>query len=677
MKQVFLERPAVFRFKRFSRKSYAVFASFRELTIGVLTSCILLLADATNLPAQTPSKARPGIDTEHELDEVKVTASRIELPVSQTVKHLTVISREEISGAPIQSIQDLLNYVAGIDLVQRGGHGVQADISIRGGSFDQTAILLNGVNVSNPQTGHYSMDLPVNLDDIERIEILYGPSSFVYGASALSGGINIITRKSPRHKAYARIQAGEHSLAGAEGNLNLQSKEASHQLSAGYSQSDGYTANSDYNQLKLLWQTRLLIDHSTLDLQAGYNDKSYGANTFYSPRYPNQYDATESYLASVKWQTGSRLKFSPTLYWNRHNDRFELIRGDESKVKFNHHQTDVYGSNLNFQYSSGWGTTAFGSEVRNEGIRSSVLGNPLATPQGKYTKSFNRTQISYMLEHTLTLDRLSMTAGLMLNHNTQIAGEYKFYPTAGLAFTPSSHWKLYASWSKATRMPTFTDLFYDSPTHTGNPNLKPEESQSFNLGVDYRHEAFSAYLSGHVSRGKNMIDWVKEDVKWKAYNHSSLDKMGIEAGAKIVIGRWITFLSPLTSLQAGYARLHQSGDRIAEDQSSHYALNYLRDKLTAQLFLPLYKDRLTSHWNFRWQHRMGAYDDYGQGDKAIRTPFPAFSTLDLRLEYKITQALVANIDINNLYDTHYFDLGSIPQAGFWLMGSIRYTFETK
>ncbi len=86
-----------------------------------------------------------------ELDEVVVTASKVNLPLSLAAKQVTIISRQEIERAPVRSIEDLLNYVAGVDILQRGPHGVQADISLRGGSFDQTAILLNGVNLTNPK----------------------------------------------------------------------------------------------------------------------------------------------------------------------------------------------------------------------------------------------------------------------------------------------------------------------------------------------------------------------------------------------------------------------------------------------------------------------------------------------------------------------------------------------
>jgi len=197
MKRKSLFRKEAFRFKRFARKSYSVYNSLHKVVnIGVVTSCVLTFAHAT------PTAAQKSAEVEHygdsaviELEEVMVTASRVELPLAQTPKLVIVISREQIAQSPVQSVQDLLVYAANIDILQRGGHGAQADISIRGGSYNQTAVLLNGINLSNAQTGHYNFDFPLNISDIERIEIVQGPSALIYGSSAFSGGINIITKK--------------------------------------------------------------------------------------------------------------------------------------------------------------------------------------------------------------------------------------------------------------------------------------------------------------------------------------------------------------------------------------------------------------------------------------------------------------------------------------------------
>ncbi|MFV0468336.1 MAG: TonB-dependent receptor plug domain-containing protein [Dysgonomonas sp.] len=686
MKQRQFNRSKVFRFKRFQNKAYSAFNSMHKVVnIGVAIGFVLSMTHSMKVTGQTTASdsISPTELKENALDEVIVTASRIELSSNQVTRLITVITKDEIKQAPVQSIQDLLNYATGIDVLQRCGHGVQADISIRGGSFDQTAILLNGVNLSNPQTGHYSFDIPINLNDIERIEIIHGPSSLVYGASAFSGGINIITKKKPDHRAYGKIQAGSHKLFGTEAGISLNGGVSSNQLSVGYNTSDGYIQNSDYSISNVLWQTNLHVEKSEINIQLGYNDKRYGANTFYSPTYPNQYDKTNSSLASIKATTGDRLKFIPSIYWSRHNDCFQLYRDGTPDIPswytgHNYHRTDVYGSNLNLQYSSIIGITSFGAEFRNEGIVSNVLGKTMETPDGKYTKSDNRTNISYALEHNLLLRKFSLTVGILTNHNTSLNKNYKFYPSIGSSYTLTDNLKIFGSWSKATRMPTFTDLYYNTKTHSGNENLKPEYSESAELGFKYANSFISAYITTYLMKGDNLIDWIKTDAdaKWQSVNLATIDKKGIEIGARINLHALSKILYPKTTLQVGYARLHQSGDNISGQVNSNYVLNYLRDKFTAQLELPLYKHILTTNWNFRWQKRMGNYEKYNaETNTSNLNPYPAFSVLDFRINYNATSNLTINLDMNNLYNTHYFDLGNIPQSGFWMMCGISYTLR--
>lgn len=680
MNQKQFNRSTNYRFRRFVNKAYSAFNSMhKSVSIGVLTGCVLTFAHSTQTSAQTVNTLSESQKiSEKELEEVTVTASRVELLANQAPKLVTVITRAEIDRAPVQSIQDLLNYVSSIDVQQRGGHGVQADISIRGGSFDQTAILLNGVNLSNPQTGHHSFNIPINLSDIERIEIIHGPSSIIYGANAFSGGINIITRKNPDHKAYVKLEGGSHALLGSEANVAVRNEVISSQISAGYKTSDGYINNSDYDIFNLLWQNRLTVDNSKIDVQLGYNDKRFGANTFYSAAYPNQYDKTNSYFASVKGEIGTTLKFIPIVYWNRHNDCFQLFRDGTPNIpstykSHNYHQTDVYGSNLNLQYRSSFGITSFGAEFRNEGIMSNVLGTLMKEPSGKYTKSDNRTNISYALEHNLLLDKFSLTVGILANYNTALRGDYKFYPSLNASYQLIDELKMYGSWSKATRMPTFTDLYYTTATHIGNSDLKPENSESFEIGFKYNTPFIKAYLIGYLMDGKNLIDWVKKnpDDKWESRNLTELNKKGVEIGAKFLFHEIFPDLDPNTSLQLGYVRMHQkkeSGDWI-----SNYALNYLRDKFTAQLNHPIYKD-ISANWNFRWQQRMGSYLKYEDLKPTEQAPYPAFSTLDVQINWKLKD-FVINLTANNIFNKKYFDLGNIPQAGFWLMGGVSYTLK--
>lgn len=675
MNQTHFHERKAYRFKRFLRQGYSAFNSMHRLVnIGVVTGCALAFLPGGTVSAQKTANVEEQQKVmEKELEEVMVTASKVETPITQIAKLVTIISKEQIAQAPVQSIQDLLVYAANIDVVQRGGHGVQADISIRGGSFDQNAILLNGVNLSNSQTGHYSFDIPINLSDIERIEIIHGPSALIYGACAFSGGINIITKKNIDYKAYANVESGMHKLRGMEVRGAAKTGIATNSLSVGYSSSDGYIANSDYDIYNVLWQTRFrLTSESKLDLQLGYNDKKYGANTFYSAEFPNQYDRTSTYVGSLKGEFGSKLKVIPIIYWNRHHDQFDLVK--DTDYGRNYHRNDTYGANLIFSYQSRFGNTSLGGELRREDIMSSNLGKTMVEPHRKYTKYDDRTNSSVSMEHTLSLDKFVLSAGVLMNHNTLQDGEYEFYPSASISYRPVNKVNISTSWSKSTRMPTFTDLYYKAPTHVGRNDLKPEKSESLELGLKYRETFFSAYLTGYLLWGTDIIDWVKErpeDKAYTAWNMSKVDTKGIEMGVQFRLGDALPFLGEHSSFALDYTRMNQTGD--TGEMISMYSLNYLRDKFTAKFHHQIYKG-LSAGWYFRFQKRMGVYEKFTDLKSAGYEHYPAFSTLDLKLNYQYND-MKFNLSMNNLYDTDYYDRGNIPQPGFWLMGGISYTFK--
>ncbi|MDR3061038.1 MAG: TonB-dependent receptor [Dysgonamonadaceae bacterium] len=678
MKQKLFLKDKAYRFKRFTRKAYSVFNSMHKVvSIGVISGTMLTFVHSTESTAQTPSSSVRDSISEQDLDEITVTAAKAELTLKQAAKLVTVITKEEIARQPVQSIQDLLKTVAGVDVRQRGGNGVQSDISVRGGTFDQIAVLLNGANLTNPHTGHYSFDLPVNLSDIERIEIIQGPSSLLYGASAFSGGINIITKKRSDSKAYFNLTGGMHELFGAEANGSLNSGSSSHQLSAGYNSSSGYLYNTDYKIFNSLWQSRFWLDQSKIDLQVGFNDKKYGAGTFYSGGYPDQYDDTRSLFGSIKGETGDQLKFIPQLYWNRHWDDFQLYRDGTSNIPSwytgtNHHRSDVFGFNLNLQYKWKPGITNFGGEFRNEGILSNVLGIPLDKPNGDYTKYDNRSNIGYFLEHTFLLKKLTIGLGLLANYNTALHEDFSFFPNINAAYQFSGNLKFYASWNNALRMPTFTDLYYKDPTQIGNPDLLSEKSSGYEIGAKFSNSFLSLYLTGFYMRGKDIIDWVKkpEDELYQARNLSTLDKRGIETGLSIELGNLFAIL-PHTRLDAGYTYLNQSRD--AGNLLSNYALDYLRHKLTSRLAHPVCKN-LSAEWAFRWQDRMGSYTKYINYKKDSEEKYSAYSILDMRINWQLKDFKI-HLIANNLFDVSYHDIGNVPQPGFWFSGGISYTIR--
>jgi iron complex outermembrane receptor protein len=475
-----------------------------------------------------------------------------------------------------------------------------------------------------------------------------------------------------------------HGLFGAEARGAYKAEGSLHTLSAGYKHSDGYIRNSDYDILNLLWQSRFDIQNALLDVQAGYNDKAYGANTFYSPAYPNQFDDMQGMFASVRGETNGRLKFIPHIYWSRHYDEFQLFREGVPNVPdwykdHNYHRSDVFGMNLNMQYASRWGITGFGGEFRNEGILSNVLGKPMGDNIGKYTKSDNRTNISYFLEHNFILDRFTLSLGGLLNHNTANVDQFSFYPAINTSYRTANGISFYASWNKATRMPTFTDLYYTTATHSGNNSLRPEYTQSAEAGMKYHNRVLKGSITTFLNRGENLIDWEYSgnDKKWHAVNLAEEEKLktfGVETSISINLNEIFTSAQPFRSLQIGYVYLSQDFDSNKEINNpvSMYVRNYLKHKFTVNLAHDIVKN-LSLSWNFRWQDRAGYYLRYISPDEEERVGFTPFSLLDVKATYKFPRVDLF-VNANNIFNATHVDFGNIPQPGFWLSGGVSMKF---
>ena len=162
----------IFKFKHFSNKRYSLFSVLgKEVLVGTLSVATLSHAKAEGISTDVSKvSADSAMQTKtYELDEVQVTASRAPLTLSQQARMVTVLGREDIAAAPVQSVNDLLKYAVGVDVRQRGPLGAQTDVGIRGGNYEQVTILLNGININDPQTGHNAFDFPVDLSGIECI----------------------------------------------------------------------------------------------------------------------------------------------------------------------------------------------------------------------------------------------------------------------------------------------------------------------------------------------------------------------------------------------------------------------------------------------------------------------------------------------------------------------------
>ncbi len=623
--------------------------------IGML---VLAFGTASGLTGRAQGRAE-------EIDSVKVTASRVPVALHSSARIVTLLDSVAIASAPAETVNDLLKYTLGVDVRQRGAMGMQTDISIRGGTYNQVAVLLDGINITDPQTGHNSFDFPVNLCDIERIEVLEGPAARVYGTSSLLGAVNIVTRRPAGSEVSASLEGGSFGSLGATASTAAAHRGGFNAVSAGWQRSDGFNRNaaggrnSDFDALKAFWYGRHAFARRDLSWQAGVSRKDFGSSTFYSAAFDDQFEHTLKTFASVRSEGAGALHFTPALYWNHGEDRFELFRGAPDKYPFNYHKTNVAGLNLNFRVDSRLGQTAFGAEARHERIVSTNLGEALAQPRGVYVRGLSRTAYNLFLEHRLTLGRLSAAAGLTTVCNTGNREGVRLFPGIDANVRLSDALRIYASYNTSYRMPTFTELYYSVGGHRADPNLKAEKLRAVEAGVKYAGRGVRAFAAAYYNRGYDLIDWVKDtaagdDAPWTSLNHTKVGTLGEEVSLRLTPPDLL--LRPgffLRSLSLGYS--HQSQDQLPDPRlRSIYSLEYIRHKVVVQADLCLWEN-LALDLSWRYVDRFTGSD--------LLTPY---ALLDVKLSYDFP-GLNLYLRANNLLNRTWFDFGDIPQPGLWLI----------
>lgn len=623
---------------------------------------------------------------------VEITANRGRSTFQEAARKVTVITRAEIEQAPVQTVNELLEYVANVDVRQRGQNGIQADISLRGASFEQTLILLNGIKITDPQTGHHSLNLPMALMDIERIEVLHGGASRVYGPNAFAGAINIITKNPKYSEATARLAGGEfgYNEQGASVTLAHPETSHSHQFSILRNAGDGFMRNTDFEQLNLFWQSEVDLKKGNAFFNLGQNEKAFGSQNFYSTRYPHQFEETKTQFASVGLNTyltkNNRIRVSPRAHYRRHYDRFELFREGEgyySRIPgggfasnegdtvtwytgHNYHRTDVYGAEISANAYSKLGVTSFGYEYRYEGVVSNALGEDLDTPENvvnehpsaQYTKAINRENISYYLEHNFTVKKLFVSAGVMYNVNTAFGEE--FFPGVDASYSLTDVWSAYGSVNRSFRMPSFTDLYYNLGGAVGSEDLMPEESINYEGGFKYTQKMSYGHVAYFRREGKNLIDWIRfagSDTT-RAANLTEVTINGLEADVNYNLEGVLGENFPLKRVSASYMYLW--ADTASTNFESNYVLDFLQHKADVGLHFK-FGSTLFLDYQISYQDRVGEFTN-AQGDEEAYEPV-LLSDIRVGANYENLNVFIA---ASNLFNVRYNDIGNVQQPGRWV-----------
>ena len=681
-----LNKRSVLKFTHFSNRGYSLFAVLgKEVIIGVLSVATLQHATAHNVSNEALQTSSDSTVTNKQvmLDEVSVTGTRAPLTVSQQARMVTVLSREDIQAAPVQSVNDLLKYAVGVDVRQKGALGALTDVSIRGGNSEQITVLLNGINICDAQTAHNTFDFPVDISEIERIEVLEGPAGRVYGTSSLLGAINIVTKTPPSSSLSARIEGGSYGYLAAGARANIAQGRWNNQLSGSFTRSDGYLRNkanklnADYKTSKAFYQGNYNDSQIAVRWHAGMSVKDFGANTFYAAKYDDQFEHTfKTFTALQAENKQGKFHIRPSIYWNRSTDRFELFRGAPQKYAYNYHRTDVYGVNLNAYFDWSLGRTAFGAELRHEELVSTNLGEKLERPHHihgtdrDYANGINRTNLQFVLEHNIILSRFTLSAGVIAVKNSQADMNMRVYPGIDASYRMGNAWKVYASYNTSLRMPSFTELFYSVGGHKADKHLKPEELSALEAGLKYNAHGVSGKTSIFYNHQKNLIDWISDGTLdangsplWKSVNFGRINVVGVEASLSFDCRTLMPSQRFLKQFSLAYCYLNQN-EKEHKGITSKYVLEYVKNKMVANLQLNLWRN-LDLGLNYRLLHRMGGYIDTNNQ----RHNYATYGILDARLSWN-TGKWTAFAAANNLLNRTYVDYGNVPQPGTWITAGI-------
>ncbi|NYF78268.1 TonB-dependent receptor plug domain-containing protein [Granulicella arctica] len=559
-------------------------------------------------------------------DAITVTTTVEPLPLSENDRAVNLIDARD-QPLLVNNLTDLLRLDPSVNLQARAGNGVQADLSMRGTTFEQSLVLLNGLHINDSQTGHFNLEIPVPLEAVSRIDVLHGSGSTFYGSDAIGGAVNLITQRPTTTDIIAKTGFGNYGSEEQHLRADLTTTHLAEQLSGSRDTSDGFIPDRGYHANALASETWLTTRPGTTDILLAASDRPYGADQFYGDF--DSWERTKAWFASIQQQLGPRTAAS--FGYQRHTDLFVLLLDNPDFYRNNHITTSYEGALRRADTLGSNATLSYGLEEAGDTIDSSNLGHH-ARNQGA----------GYATLSLRALGRFSLSLGgreEVLSGNGSV-----FSPNLAAAFALTSTVRLRGSVGHGFRLPTYTDLYYADPATLGNPALKPESSWSYEAGLDWNPGGpLSLTATAFRLNQKDAIDYSKYSLAapWQATNVQGLNLTGAETALRLR-------LSGTQQLQLSYTAVHAGPPPAG--LISEYAYNYAAQSALAG-------------WTGELFHQVSAHTQVAVIQKTTHTAYPLWDVSVARSHGHIRPYL----RLLNLSNTGYQEIPGVPLQGRTLM----------
>jgi len=591
------------------------------------------------------------------MGEVSILDNRLNTPLSKENRNIYVIDKTQLDKLPVRTLQEALQYATGVDLRQRGPFGSQADISMDGGSFEQTLILLNGVKVMDQQTAHNALNLPVPLEAIDRIEVVRGPAARVYGNNSLTGVINIVTRKPKKTGVFAHTYIGTNFEKDSEDTgktftnrgvlfgANLAEEKHQHQLYATHDWGSGYRYNTAFENNKLYYQGNFKFNNeNSLAASYGYVKNGFGANGFYAaPGDKDSKEIVETTMVSLqsKHKISNRLTLAPRVSYRYNFDDYRYFKNNLNSARSKHYSNAIAGE-INSTYQLNKGQIGIGAEYRNEQINSTSI------------KNHTRENVGFYAEYKTDLtDKLNVNVGTYVNYNSQYG--WKAFPGIDASYAVSSNFKLVANAGTSQRIPSFNDLYLDQrPGNIGNAEVISEKAFQTEFGFKYnkRNWNFNAYY--FYRSITDFIDWVRltTNEPWQANNFGDLETHGFNTK--------VSYKANLAANQSlrfslSYAYLDPKFSNVDDAYNSKYKIESLKHQVINTI------DYQVKNTTISFANRFNT-----------RQSYKSYWITDIRVNHSFKNNISIYADAQNIFNTTYNEAGAIPLPSRWLTVGVKF-----